>query len=38
MTVIELEGVEKSYGDLKVLKGIDLEVERERRNIRYTWT
>ncbi len=26
MTVIELEGVEKSYGDLKVLKGIDLEV------------
>jgi len=26
MTVIELEGVKKSYGDLKVLKGIDLEV------------
>ncbi len=27
MKKIELEGVEKSYGDLKVLKGLDLEVE-----------
>lgn len=27
MAAIELEGVEKSYGDFEVLKGIDLEVE-----------
>lgn len=27
-TVLRIEGLEKSFGDLQVLKGIDLEIDR----------
>ena len=27
-TVLRIEGLEKSFGDLQVLKGIDLEINR----------